>query len=134
MTGRCLFSALAVLAAAQQPAWKDKPAAEWTRAEAREILTDSPWARLTVAKLNASRDGGSPRAGSGGGGRIGVGTGHRRSGGIGQYPGPVPRTGPVPRQAPAPRKPPELLARWETAEPVRGGGIENAGPRRTLRR
>ncbi|MFB3826013.1 MAG: hypothetical protein ACE15B_04555 [Bryobacteraceae bacterium] len=111
---RCLVAGMAVLATAQQPSWRDKPAAEWTRAEARQVLTDSPWAKSTLAKLNVTRGGG----GGGGGGRIGVGVPRRRTGGIGGYP--VPRTPPpAPRQAPAPRKPPTLLVRWETAEPVR---------------
>jgi hypothetical protein len=53
-TGKYLWlvalGALALVAA--DPAWKSKPAAQWTEEEARQILTASPWARQFVAGVS----------------------------------------------------------------------------------
>jgi hypothetical protein len=53
--GRSIASVIAllcVLAAAlvgAAPSWKNKPAAQWTEEEARQILTSSPWSRQITA-------------------------------------------------------------------------------------
>ena len=54
-----------VLLAAADPSWKSKASSNWTEDEAREILTNSPWARTiraAVARLqteDARREGGN---------------------------------------------------------------------------
>jgi len=54
-----LFSTCAVLLLAADPPWKAKPVADWTVEDARQILTDSPWAKNVTAmltrRLNAPR-------------------------------------------------------------------------------
>jgi hypothetical protein len=41
-----------VLMAADPSSWKDKPVPSWTQQDARQILTDSPWSRSTVANVS----------------------------------------------------------------------------------
>lgn len=42
----------ATLLMAADASWKDKPIPGWTEQDARQILTDSPWARTTVGNLS----------------------------------------------------------------------------------
>jgi hypothetical protein len=57
------FSAILLLAA--DPSWKIKPVTDWTEQDARQILTDSPWAKTVTASISrpmseaARRDGGN---------------------------------------------------------------------------
>lgn len=46
-----LALACALLTFAAEPAWKNKQAAEWTAADARQILMDSPWVKNTAASI-----------------------------------------------------------------------------------
>ncbi len=53
--------------------WRDKPVAQWTPDDAKEVLTDSPWARQVVPIVNHSNNS-NQRGGRGGGmGRGGIG-------------------------------------------------------------
>ena len=78
--------ALAAVTAGAQ-VWKDKLIAEWTAEEARQVLTEAPWAK-TVTPVPAPVAGGSggagqPRVGMSAGG-LGIGgTGMGRRGGRG---------------------------------------------------
>lgn len=60
-----LLLAAASLLTAQGIAWKDKPIAAWTAEDARQVLTDSPWAKTVTAGLarrqneDERRDGGN---------------------------------------------------------------------------
>ncbi len=55
----------AALLIAGDPAWKNRPIAGWTEEDARQVLTDSPWARTAtgaISRLNTEderREGGS---------------------------------------------------------------------------
>lgn len=42
----------ALLLAAADPAWVNKPTSDWTEEDAREILTDSPWSMTVIAGLS----------------------------------------------------------------------------------
>lgn len=89
---------LALVAAADQ-SWKDKQVAQWTEADAKQVLTDSPWAKQTTPSINnqanQQRGGGRRRGGFGipgmgypGGGYPGGGyPGGGYPGGGGRYPG-----------------------------------------------
>lgn len=67
----CLVSvSVALLAAGEQP-WKDKQISEWSEADAKQVLTDSPWARPVTPKFN--RPSGGQRGSRGGMGGIGLG-------------------------------------------------------------
>jgi len=69
MRALCLIVAAASLTAAD-PVWKGKPAAQWTEADARQILASSPWSkevtavvtrRLTEEQLREGGQMGQPR-------------------------------------------------------------------------
>lgn len=61
--------------------WKEKPAADWTEDEAKQVLTKSPWAQEAKPDYAPRRNNSGPRIGTGGGypgggggmGRVGVG-------------------------------------------------------------
>lgn len=117
-----LAVSVAVLAAAGQ-GWKDKQIPEWTESDAKQLLTDSPWAKSVMpaieksAENNPSRSGGGIRRRGGLGiGGIGIGTGgmgRRGSGGGGN-----PDGGSEPRSGTG-EGPPTLTLRWESALPIR---------------
>jgi hypothetical protein len=51
MRGYFLFTAAAFVLAAADPSWKTKPVPEWTADDARQILSDSPWAKTVRASI-----------------------------------------------------------------------------------
>lgn len=117
-----LFPAYAILLIAADPSWKTRPIPNWTRDDARQILTDSPWARNIQAALTRrlnedelrenSGDMGQPR----GIGYDGVGTAQVR-----------PKLN-IPTvlnkiYAPPPAESVPLLIRWENALPVRAAEL-----------
>jgi hypothetical protein len=126
---------MALLAAGDQP-WKDKQVAEWNEDDARQILSDSPWAKTVHPTIVRSANGG--QRGSGGGmgrgggigiGGIGIGLpgmgGMGRRGGMGGpgggggYPGGGRRGGTGEGAGTDSSEPPALRLRWESALPVR---------------
>jgi hypothetical protein len=46
-----LLSVCAILLMAADPAWKTKPAPNWTEQDAVQVITDSPWSKMTVAGI-----------------------------------------------------------------------------------
>jgi hypothetical protein len=126
---------LALMSAGDQT-WKGKQIAEWTEDDAKQVLSDSPWAKPVTPTLSSSRSDGVRRAGGGmgRGGGIGIGGiglgipglgGMGRRGGMGGprtgsgYPG-----GGQPGDSGNDRQgrntePPALTLRWESALPVR---------------
>lgn len=46
-----LLMGAAVTLSAADPGWKSKPTPEWTDADARQVLTDSPWAKTARAAI-----------------------------------------------------------------------------------
>src|SRR3979490_1618779 len=82
---------VALLFAADE-AWKNKQIAEWSEDDARQVLTDSPWAKTVKPTVDRSghssqgRSGGMGRGGGIGIGGIGIGLpgmGGGRRGGMG---------------------------------------------------
>jgi len=106
---------------AQEPVWKSKPPAQWTEADARQILTQSPWSkenkatvtrRLTEDQLRDAGQMGQPR---------GVGSENVDPKGSGPNVSLDVFTGPggEDRSARSLPHPITLHLRWESALPVR---------------
>jgi len=111
MFDKCRIAAL-VLAAQMltgaDQAWKNKQYPEWTEDDAREVMTNSPWAKtVVVTPAKPSGQTGQPshrgRIAFGG---LGIGRGERHAANDGAA-------------ASAPDQPATLTLRWESALPVR---------------
>lgn len=86
-----------MLLAAADPSWKGKAVSDWTEQDARQILTDSPWAKSVTAGLTRIQTEDERREGGDMGQPHGVGVD-----GMKRAPGFV-----------------RLAVRWETALPIR---------------
>jgi hypothetical protein len=111
MSDNCWIAALVlaaqVLTGADQ-AWKNKQYPDWTEDDAREIMTNSPWAKTVVAtpvKPNGPTTQPSHRGRIAFGG-LGIGRGARHGDNNGAA-------------ASGPGQPATLTLRWESAQPVR---------------
>ena len=134
-----LVFSVALVSYAEQP-WKGKPLAEWTEDDARQVLSNSPWAKLVTPKVERSEGGrggyGGRRGGMGGGiggmgggpgmGGPGMGGGRGGMGGGGGmgYPGGGRSSDPDmggDREPAGDRTatPSAVTVRWESAQPVR---------------
>jgi hypothetical protein len=71
LSGLILCSVAALMAA--DASWKTKPIANWTEDDARQILSNSPWAKVTVAGLSRIETEDERRAGGNMGQPHGVG-------------------------------------------------------------
>jgi len=109
--------AAGVWAGSDEP-WKDKDAAQWTEEDAKQVITDSPWAKMVLPEIVRSSNDGSRRGnGRGGGGGLGIpGIG----GGLGRQGGGYPRGGGNPQSSGRDddTSAPSLTVRWESAAPV----------------
>jgi hypothetical protein len=118
-----VFPACAVLLLAADPFWKSKPVANWTVEDARQVLTDSPWARNVTAMLTRRLNEDELRENSGNMGQPhGVGVD-----GVGEKP--VRPKLDVPTiltkvYTPPPAESVQVLVRWETALPVRAAELK----------
>jgi hypothetical protein len=110
-----LFAAVLI---AVEPAWKTKQVPQWDEEDARQVLTNSPWAKTVVAGVIPEltpaqrRDGGAPGGGKGGGLKALEGITLMGSGG-------------------RPRKPENtsnarttVTLRWESAFPIRAAEMK----------
>ena len=123
-----IWPAFHALAAARKEFWENKDAAEWSAEEKRILLGQSPWAREGIVRFEIERKGaratapyeGVQRPGGGVPGALPGGTpGGVTSVPIGEAPPPVPSTDTG--QSVQFR----VLARWESAKPIRlAGGPE----------
>jgi hypothetical protein len=95
-----------MLTAADQ-AWKNKQYPEWTEDDAKEVMTNSPWAKSVVATPVKPPETHRGRIGIGG---FGIG---RSGGGAGRH-GADDGT-----KAATPDQPATLTLRWESAQPMR---------------
>lgn len=88
--------------------WKSKPVSQWTDAETRQVLTDSPWAAMVTPTVKKESRQSVNRSGGLGVGPVGIGGMGRR------------RTPPPPdpsENTPAEAQP--FNMRWESALPIR---------------
>lgn len=128
---------VALLMAADQP-WKDKQVSDWTDADAKLILTGSPWAKAVkpavepAAQRAPARSVLMPRMRPGVYGYPAGGyPGSYPAGGYppGSYPsGSYPTSQPAPAPAPPAAQPPELTLRWESALPIREAVMKARDP------
>jgi hypothetical protein len=120
------WPAFRALQAARRDFWQDKAPTDWSSEEKQIILEQSPWARQGIVLLAAERKRApqpSPGATRPGGGVPGARP-NERLGEVASVPigQPMP---PVPRADTGPPVQFRVLARWESAQPVRlAGGPE----------
>ena len=133
----CAIPAAAVLAAADA-SWRDKPAAEWSQDDARQVLTDSPWAKSVQARVKSSSGGshgsrgamGRPGVGLGG---TGIGFPGPRMGGRGGMGGRgIPQGSGGGGGQTSSITPPTLTVRWESAFPVQEAELKSGNPNAPL--
>jgi hypothetical protein len=101
---------------ATDPSWKNKPIAQWSEDDAKQILANSPWVKnvtsVQLPELTAQqrREGGATGGGKGtgfsglGGGMVGPAPSHESAASKTDVPKPHPAV---------------LVLRWESASPVR---------------
>ena len=112
------------LQAARKEFWDSKDPASWTPDEKQVLLSDSPWAQGGFARMEVEKRHTPPSYGNGmpSGGmpdtRPGIGSGGVRNVPTGDTPPPLPKPDSHPVQF-------RVLARWESAKPIRlAGGPE----------
>lgn len=107
-----MLSALIVMGADQ--AWKNKQYAEWTEDDAKEVMTNSPWAKsVTVTPVKTKGQTGQTETHRARIGFGGLGIGRSSSGGSGR------RGGDNGASNASPDQPATLAIRWESALPMR---------------
>jgi len=112
---------------AADPDWKTKTVADWSEADAHQVLENSPWAKIVVAGIARRRSEDELREGGHMGQPTGVGYD-----GVEDKKRPLPQTignpfvvgKPLPSGAPTIR----LLVRWESALPVRAAELKTHEP------
>jgi hypothetical protein len=114
-----LLTSTAVVLVAADHSWKSKPISDWTEEDARQILTDSPWARTTRAVVGPLQTEDQRREG----GNMGLPHGIGFDGFADDRPRPnVPRS-PLdvvkPESDVRPSQSFALQLRWESALPIR---------------
>jgi hypothetical protein len=113
----------AVLLIAAEPVWQNKPIVDWTDQDAKQILTQSPWAKNVVAGITRRQTEDERREGGNMGQPTGVGydgVDQRRARPV--LPG---NLLPDPAAPPAPRNQGiRLLVRWESALPIRAAELK----------
>ncbi len=112
----------ALLLTAADPAWRTKAIQSWTAEDAKQVLTESPWAKSTQADVNRLQTEDQRREGGNMGEAHGVG-----------YDGLAKDRLPIPKnivglflRAPAPRPLPQIALQifWESAFPFRAAELK----------
>jgi hypothetical protein len=114
------FSAVAsvvVLAAAVDPSWRSKPMDKWSAQDAKQVLTNSPWVKMTTVKAYVPRNEEQRREGGKMGGGQGIGL-------QGLDPKGFLLGSSTKRNRPDSAMVNELQIRWESAEPVRAAEVK----------
>jgi hypothetical protein len=111
--------AWAVVLVAAEPSWKSKPISDWTEEDARQILTDSPWARTVKAIIGPLQTEDQRREG----GNMGLPHGIGFDGFADDRPRPDVPKSPLdvvkPESDVRPSRSFPLQLRWESALPIR---------------
>ncbi len=113
----------AVLLMAGDASWKDKPTQAWTFEDARQVLADSPWARLTIGAISRLETEDERRSGGDMGQEHGVGF----DGVDGQKTAKQTAANfftAHPGAKSPPRQDVRLMLRWESALPVRAAELK----------
>ncbi len=107
----------AVLLLAADPRWKTKPVATWTEEDTKEVLSDSPWAKIVKATIVRKQSEDERRAGGNMGDAKGVGYDGLEKEKIRVPKSIIDLMKPEPPAPPRPQLP--VLVRWESAAPIR---------------
>jgi hypothetical protein len=113
----------AILLIAAEPVWRDKPIASWTEDDARQILENSPWAKVVAAGIARQRSESELREGGQMGQPNGVGydgVQDKKRSLAEEIGNPLTVGKPLPSNHPGIR----LLVRWESALPVRAAELK----------
>jgi hypothetical protein len=118
-----LIPCSAILLIAAEPVWRDKPIANWTEEDTRQILENSPWAKIVIAGVARRPNEDERREGGNMGQPKGVG-----------YDGVEDKKRPLAEEIGSPFIPGKplpsthpsirLLVRWESALPVRAAELK----------
>jgi hypothetical protein len=106
-----------VLLAAADPAWKTKPASKWTEDDSKQVLSDSPWAKIVKATIVRKQSEDERRAGGNMGDAKGIGYDGLQKEKVIVPKSIVDLLKPEPKAPPRPQLP--VLVRWESAIAVR---------------
>jgi hypothetical protein len=123
------FSSAVILIAAADPSWRSKPMEQWTAQEAKQVLTNSPWATMAMVKAYIPKNEDQLRQGGRMGGGQGIGL-------QGLDPKGFLLGSNTKRNRPQSVPVNELQVRWESAETIRAAELKlpnEAAPRRVLR-
>jgi hypothetical protein len=109
--------AAGALVLAADPGWKTKPVPTWTQADAKQVLADSPWAKIVKATIVRKQSEDERRAGGNMGDAKGIGYD-----GLEKEKVVIPKSiidllKPEPHAPPRPQLP--LMVRWESAFAIR---------------
>lgn len=123
LSGLILCSVAALMAA--DATWKTKPIPAWTAEDARQILTDSPWAKTTLAGITRPQTEDQRRAGGNMGQPHGVGYDGINNGKKIAMPTSVFASGDGPNRARGGTQFVKLKLVWESAMPVRAAQLKS---------
>jgi len=120
-----MFLLAGVVLLAADPAWKTKPVQSWTEADTKQVLSDSPWAKLVKATIVRKQSEDERRGGGNMGDARGIGYD-----GLEKDKVVVPKSimdllKPEPPAPPRPQIP--MLVRWESAFAVRSAEFKSGG-------
>jgi len=128
----CLQASAALLLAsvflfAAEPPWKTKPIPSWTPEDTKQVLSDSPWAKVVKATIIRKQSEDERRAGGNMGDAKGIGYDGLQKDKVAIPKSIIDLVKPEPRAPPRPQLP--VLVRWESALAIRmaefrGGGFE----------
>jgi len=115
-----------LLVAAGDPSWKDKPIPNWTEEDAQQILTNSPWAKITTARITRRETEDERRAGGEMGDQHGPGfDGIEDKRPKTELPKNVPDLLKPRPYTPPPTQFLKLRLRWESALPIRAAELKS---------
>jgi hypothetical protein len=115
--GFCALLLGGVLLIAADPPWKAKPVPSWTQADTKQILSDSPWAKVVKATIVRKQSEDERRAGGNMGDAKGIGYDGLQKEKVIVPKSIVDLLKPEPKAPPRPQLP--VLVRWESAIAVR---------------
>jgi hypothetical protein len=117
----------ALLLVAAEPAWQNKPVANWTDEDAQQVLEKSPWAKIVIAGIARRQTEDERREGGNMGQPKGVGydgVDDKKRPLKEEIGNPFVPGKPLPSTAPTIR----LLVRWESAFPIRAAELKSNAP------
>lgn len=115
--GTLLLAGIILLAA--DPAWKTKPAQNWTPEEAKQVLADSPWSKVVYGDINRPPSEDQRREGGNMGDAKGIGYDGIEKINRAHLPKSIADIFKPTPNAAAPKPQITLLVRWESALPLR---------------